>query len=326
MVKILSINEQINGIEYKSRRYPIKDKRDHCKALRNQLIKEVAKRTLIELTISLAFTAAACIFVATPVGMATLLICAVAAVALNIILRSASAYCMYRITQLQYSDSVNAQIKKANFYTVLNFLRYLTPGIFSSMVDAHTRDLIFHEGGHALAANLLIKNPNSRITIKPLEGGQTAYRLGPLTKLGEFFGRNNSKLIIAAAGPAVSVVTATIGLGASLAIRKSNPEMSRYLKVIAADSIAQQAFYALSALWAPATQKGHDFLQLMAGGIHPIAAVVSIVALPIIVRVGFFIFDKVKEHLAEKAKARQMGLDRVQIPPYKRFMRMAKAA
>lgn len=326
MVRILSINEQIKGFEFKFRRHPIQEKRDHWKEFKNQLIKEIAKRTIIELAVSLAFTAAACLFVATPAGMATLLISAIAAVVINILLRCAAACCMYRISQLKHSDSENAQNKIANFYSILNLIRYFIPGVFSTMVDANTREVIFHEGGHALAAHLLIKNPRTRITLKPGEGGQTVYRLGPLTKIGEFFGRNKSKLIIAAAGPAVSVVTATIAIGVSLGIRKSNPEMSRYFKVMAADSIAQHAFYALSALWVPATQRGHDFLQLMVGGVHPVAAVIAIVAVPIIVRIGFYIYDKIKESMAEKAKAKAVGQDGFQIPHYRKFMNMAQAA
>lgn len=323
MVRILSINEQIKGIEYKSQDYPLKKRRDSCKEFKIQLAKDIAKRALIELGVGLAFAAVACLFVATPAGMATLLICAVATVAINILLRTGSAYCMYRLFLLKYKESENAEIKRTYFLNLLNFLRYLVPGVFSTLVDANTRDLIVHEGGHALAAHILIKNPRTKITIVPTQGGQTSYRIGALTKIGEFFGRNKSKLIIAAAGPAAAVVTATFTLGVSLSIRKSNPELSRYLKVIAVDSIAQQAFYALSALWVSATNKGHDFLQLMAGGIHPAVAVIAIVALPIIVRIGFFIYDKVKEIIKER-EANQFN--KIGLAPYNRLMREAQAA
>lgn len=301
MVKILSKNEQITGLQTQPNKLVTKDKHHSLHNLKQKLIKEIVKKALIELVISLAFTAVACLFVATPVGMITLAVAAVAAIALNIIFRSISAFCAYRLAQLKHDNSEKALDKKIKFQIALNFFQFLSPITFSSLVDTNTREVLIHEAGHALAANILIKNPRTQISIDPFKGGQTTYRLGALSKIGEFFGRENSKLLIAAAGPVLALGTATIGFGAALALRKSKPELSRYLKIMSINSVAQHAFYALSALWTSATQKGHDFIQLMAGGLHPIAAVVSIVALPIIVKIGFFIFDKIKERSREKA-------------------------
>lgn len=306
MVRILSQQEQTTGIETRHKECASSQKRTNlCKELKGKLIKEIVKKTFIELAVSLLFVGAACFFVATPIGMITLLVCAVAAIAINVLIRSIGAYCMYRLLQLKNETSVKAQEKKILFEKMFNFMNYMAPITFSTLVDDQTRELIVHEGGHALAANILIKDPRAQITIDPMKGGKTTYYVGALTKVGEFFGRANSKLIIAAAGPALSVITATIGFGASLALRKSNPELSRYLQVVSIGSIAQNVFYAFSALWTAVSQKGHDFLQLMAGGLHPIAAVVSIVALPILVRLGFFIYDKIKEKIAAKAARRE---------------------
>lgn len=308
MVRILTINEQINeiGLDKNNGRLSTKKNIDPCKEFKSNLIKEIVKKTLIELAVALAFTAAACFFVATPIGMATLLLCSIAAIAINIILRSVNAYCINRLYLLKYDNSPAALEKKARFQMISNFLQYLVPTSFSTLVDANTRELIVHEGGHALAAQILVKNPNPRITINPLQGGQTTYRIGALSKVGEFFGRENSKLLIAAGGPALAVGAATVAFGTSYALRKSNPELSRYLRVIAIDSIVQHAFYAVSALWTSAARTSHDFVRLMAGGIHPIAAAVSIIALPLIVRIGFFIYDKVKEKAAAKAAQRNI--------------------
>lgn len=291
MIANLINNGPING-----EHLVVKEQIEACKQYKNMLIKEVAKKSLIELAISLAFSGIACFFVATPMGMATLLICAVTAAALNAIFRSVGACCKYRIFQLKNDPSEEAQKEKAYYQKILKFFQYIAPLTFSGLVDTNTRDLLIHEGGHALAANILIKNPNTHITVYPLKGGQTSYRMGALSKIGEFFGRAKSKLIIAAAGPALAVVTATIGFGTSLAISKSNPELSRYMKVAAITSIANHVLYALSALWTSVTQKGHDFIQLWAGGIHPIVSAISIIALPIIVGIGFFIHDKIKEN------------------------------
>lgn len=274
-------------------------------SIRNKIIKEIAKKTFIELAVAFAFTAVACLFVATPAGMATLAICAVSAIGINILLRSLAGYCKYRLLQLQVDPSKKGIEKQKRFEKVLNFLQYLAPLNFSCVIDTNTRDLLIHEGGHALAAQALIKEPNPRISIKPLAGGVTSYRVGALSRLGEFVGRENSKLLIAAAGPALSVGLATASLGFSLALRKSHPELSRYLLMMSAVSIAQHALYALSALWSSKAQLGHDFVRLMGGGLHPVASVATIVALPIIVRVGFFAYDKIKEHLAKKDALKQ---------------------
>lgn len=308
MVKELSINAPINGIEsYVNRPSFSKDNCDPCKELKVKLIKEIVKKSLIELAVALAFSAAACLFVATPAGMVTLLITSVTAVALNILIRSTSAFCIYRQFLLKNKNSPKAVARKALLEKAIDFLQYLEPLVFSSRIDAKTRDLIVHEGGHALAAKILIKNPSTRITLFPAENrGLTTYRVGALTQIGEFFGRAKSKLIIAAAGPALAVVTATVGFAASLALRKSKPELSRYLKVMSIDSISRHVFIALSALLAATKdQKGHDFVQLMAGGVHPIVGAISMIALPLIVRIGFFIYDKIKEKTAEKAAARE---------------------
>jgi hypothetical protein len=316
MVKILSKYEQTNDIELKPCDRKLIANEDPSKEHRNKLIKEIVKKTLIELAVSLAFVGIACFFVVTPIGMATLFICAIAAVAINVILRSINSYCMHRIFQLNYSESAAAAVRKARYQTAVNFLSYLAPVSFSGLVDANTREVLMHEAGHALAANILIKKPQTQISIFPLQGGQTSYRLGALSKVGEFFGRANTKLIIAAAGPALSILTATVGLGASLALRNSNPELSRYLSTMSIDSIVQHVFYALSALWTSVAQKGHDFLQLMAGGIHPIIAAISMIALPIIVRIGFFIYDKIKEKIAEKQASVQKQFQhfKIQLP------------
>lgn len=300
MIKNLNVNYEINYIQQKQLRFSNKEKKDPCKELVIKLVKEIAKKSLIELAVSLAFTAAACFFVATPVGMATLLICSVAAVGINILWRSGSAYCQYRLFKLKQNPSIKAQEKKDKFQFLLGFFQHLAPITFSSLVDINTRELIVHEGGHALTTKILVKNPGVHIRINPFQGAVTSYRLGALTSIGEFFGRANSKLLIAAAGPALSIVAASVNLAASLALRKSNPELSRYLNIIAIDSVVQHVFYALSALWTSSAQRGHDFIQLMAGGIHPIAAVVSIIALPLIVRIGFFIHDTIKEKAAER--------------------------
>lgn len=287
MAADIALDNKIHPVELQAVQHPKpKIKKNRFNPLKIRLIKEIAKKSFIELAVALAFTGVACLFVATPAGMLTLLVCTITSVAINILLRSVAGFCKYRLHHLHAAD------KKRKYYQrLLYFLSYLVPLNFSTFVDQTTRNIIVHEGGHYWAAKLLIKNPRGRISLTPLEGGQTTYRLGALTKFGTIFGRANVKLIVAAAGPAVGVLAATGALVGSLALRNSHPELSRYLLMIAVVSIAQHVFYALSALWTSTNQKGHDFIQLMAGGVHPVVAAITMIALPLIVRVGFFVAE-----------------------------------
>lgn len=291
------LNNQIRPFETSSKAQIAKDSN---RALKIALIKTIVKKTLIELAVSLAIAGVTCFFIATPIGMATVFIAAIATVALNIIFRSIGALAEYKIQQLQKKNDPRDQSTLKNYKFVKRITNYLAPITFAVGLDMHTRDVVLHESGHALAANLLIKNPKTKISVQPLNGGQTTWRLGSLTKLGEFFGRTNAKLIVAAAGPALSVCTSIASICASIGLRKSQPELSRYLRIAAIVSIAQHAFYALSALWASPINNGHDFLRLWAGGVHPIVSVISIVAIPILVGAGFFIYEQVKKRREQK--------------------------
>lgn len=268
---------------------PIKDVNAE---LKKRLIIEVVKRTLIELAISLAIAGAVCLFVVTPVGVATALIGAVAVVSINTIFRSANAGLEYKIQQLRKekeNPEKHETLKKCKL--IQRFTKYLAPITFANGYDMHTRDVLVHEAGHAVAAKLLIKKPDVKVALNPYAGGVTSFRFGALTRLGEFFGRNNSRLIISAAGPALSICSAIASIAASFGLRNANPEISRYLRCMAISSIVQHVFYALSAFWATAANKGHDFLQLWMGGIHPLVSIAAMVAIPILVSVGFLIYD-----------------------------------
>lgn len=280
--------------------------------VKNALIKEIAKTALAELVVGLIFAGIACLFVATPFGMATLLIAAVAAVALSIIFRSINAYCSYKMFLLQNPSTQKETDKRSLFSMIGGFFNALALLPFTSLVDSKTRDLLVHEAGHAIAANALIKNPNTRISIVPFEGGQTTYRLGKLSTLGEFFGRENSKVIIAAAGPALAVATATASFAIGSAIDKSNPELSRSMKISGIDSIARHVFYAFSAIKETVKSKANDFSVIWSRGIHPIVSAITMLVIPILVKIGFYIYDKV----TESRKAKELALEKKKDQPH----------
>ena len=83
-----------------------------------------------------------------------------------------------------------------------------------------------------------------------------------MSKLGEFLGKDKTEQLIAGAAPAFTIATAAIFIGTSLALRKSNPELSRYVLGMAIENILQSAFQALSALYNSGLKGSDNFLKL----------------------------------------------------------------
>ncbi len=261
--------------------------------LKHEIIKSVALSSLKELAISLVLAGITCAFVATPIGMATVLGTAVAVVAINTLIRSGIGALTYKTENLKKIHTTQAEKAVKRNETVISFLQYLAPISFS-VLDLTTRDVLVHEGGHALAATLLYASEHSpTVEVMPLEGGATTYFNQTLTPLGNAIGEKASGLIVSAAGAAASILFAAVNLGVAHLLKDKCPELSRYLNVMAIASIAQHALYAISALWASAGN-GHDFLALWVGGIHPVASVVTMVAIPLLVKGAFFTYDYVK--------------------------------
>lgn len=178
----------------------------------------------------------------------------------------------------------------------------MAPTCFS-VLDSTTRDVVIHEGGHALAASALYKNANPKITVMPLQGGVTTFWINGLTKVGKFFGEKGSRLIVAGAGPAAAVLADTIHIGVAHVIRKTHPTLSSYLKITAIISLIGHVMYALSALSIKQQMPGHDFVALWMGGIHPVASIVAMVALPLIVKLGLCAYDHIRAKQKENRAA-----------------------
>lgn len=257
---------------------------------RNQLIKEVAFASLKELAVSLAFAGVACCFVPTPLSVAMLLTSSIAIVLFNTCIRAASAGLAYRLFLLNDNHSVEAMNEKHTLSTIIKFTNFLCPMSFS-ILDLATRDTLTHEAGHALAALALYKNPRPSITIEPFVGGVTKFFPSQLNELGAKLGSKASEVIVAGAGPGLSLIFSIAGLVLGHSLRKKHPEINRYLVAMAITSIANHVIYALSAFWVSAANGGHDFLRLWANGIHPAVGIVCMVALPILVKSGMFLTE-----------------------------------
>ena len=211
-----------------------------------------------EAAISLAIGATCSLFVATPIGLAFLF----GGIAVQLL--------------------VNAAIR---IHTTCN-TRWSVPTIFSLGSAIHANTLI-HEFGHYSAAFATLKNANPIIEYSPYVGGSTRFQISELSKFGQWLGKERVHPFIVGAGPALSCAVSTLLLAIGLGIEQHNSEMGRMLIVSAVVNFLVHALYALSALLANPTNFSHDFVALWAmTGLHPIAAAVAMVAIPILLIAG----------------------------------------
>jgi hypothetical protein len=256
--------------------------------IKTSMIKKIAASSFKELSVSFILTGLTCFFVASP-AIPTLLITTIGILALNLFMRSMTGYLTYKLERAKREPSDKEDVESLQF--AHSFLQYLCPISFT-ILDITTRDVLVHESGHALTAMALYQNARPTIEVFPLEGGVTRYSAGPLTKLGEFFGRKISGVIVSGAGAAFSILFATVNIGLAHHFKQDHPELHRYLLCAAISSIAQHVFYALSALWEKRPSSGHDFVKLWrVGGIHPVISVICMVALPLIVKTTLFTIE-----------------------------------
>lgn len=261
-----------------------------------QLAQQVLYSTAKEAAISLAFTGITCLFVATTGGVVLLLTATIAIILFNAAIRSGAAYSTYQL-HLMPAGPLDEQdtIAKESFKTFLKFASYICPLSFS-IIDSTTRDLITHEAGHLIAAELLCQNPKAYITVDPFVGGATYFNSSKLSGLGQFFGAKNSDLIISAAGTGLSFAFAIFNLIAAHQLSESRPEASRYLLGMSLSSIANSIFYAASAyLSSFNTMSGHDFVHLAKLGVNPLVAIAAMIAIPLLVKCSLFAIDQLKD-------------------------------
>ncbi len=245
----------------------------------NKLIYDVALATFAEMGVSSAMTAVTCCFVAsTSIGL--LITTAIATIALNALFRTSFAYLEYRADQIKEKKDLGLVLRAVHFTRWFNAFTF---GVF----ELTTTATLIHEFGHAVAALTVYQNPRLKISIFPIKGGFTRISPGPLTKLGECLGNKNSYLFVAAAGPAFGILSATIKLIFAHHCQKDHPDISRTLNAGAITEIASHVLYALSAFGESRHNISHDFIALWSiGNIHPVVSIVSMVTLPIFVKIG----------------------------------------
>lgn len=251
------------------------------------LIKEVAKKSFIELGVIFLMTGITCLFVANPITLAFFVGAALIVFAINVLIRCGIAYARYVANHTE-----DAELKK-NLERILVAAEWIAPLNFA-MLEQQTANVVIHEAGHAIAANLLYKTTSTRVEVMPWGAGVTSYTMKGFTDLGSKLGYTATDMIVTAAGTGLAVVASGVAFGVGLGIQDSHPEVSKYLIVSSIINIASHAFYALSALWTSPVNIGHDFVCLALHGIHPIVALIGIVAVPLIIKTGFAINEYIK--------------------------------
>lgn len=233
-------------------------------------IKDVVMRCLIEFAATAALAAFCCHFVATPAAVTTIAIGLAVQTVVNVILR---------ITTNYFEHFYQATPE----YKIPSAIKWLHACSFA-LGSAYNAQIIVHEIGHATAIHALLKNAQPTMTLFPFARGLTGgHGVRQITWLGKKIGPQNIHPAVAGAGPFLSLAFSAFLLRSGLMRRETSPEISRLLIVSALIDFLKHTLYASSAMKAHLTNFSHDFVALwQLGGIHPIAAAVTIAAVPIL--------------------------------------------
>lgn len=228
-----------------------------------ELTARVAKEILLHTAYALLLVGLAYPFTAS-VAIPTLVSSLVYSLAASLLFKSLSAICIYAN---QRGSIVHLE---SWGFDLLSF----------ATIDLFVRQTLVHEMGHYTAASLLYVDANPHISLLPGVGGNTTAYLGELSPLGELLGSKVSKILFHAGGPLFGTALAIADLYAAYRLQSSHPEISGRLVACALINVVYHTSYALSAFSSSA--KGHDFCRLAALGVHPVAAAVCIVAVPLL--------------------------------------------
>jgi hypothetical protein len=243
-------------------------------------VKTIALRALKELALALIMTAISIPFIASSsVSLMTMGI-AVSGIALIAAIHFTSL-CMIKHNRMPWTRSLCGYI--------FNAANPCPP-------------VLMHECGHFGAATLFFQGKH-RMQIHPFNGGLTKFYVSKLTSLGQKIGYRNSIFLITLAGTALALTAASVALIAGLSLRRSHPTASSYLIGAGILPFFHHASYALSTFSASPNNLGHDFMRLWTFGIHPLAALTVIVAIPVIIFLSSILLRKLPEPTFQPALA-----------------------
>lgn len=160
-------------------------------------------------------------------------------------------------------------------------------------IDSMTRYTLFHEGGHALMAKALFKNPNPKITLDStyfgVGGGKTSYvGSSGLSELGEKFGQDTSGILVTAAGAGEGMIESYLGLIVAQLIPDNFSEIKTHLRFGVLMHLMRNLSYALSAY--DDCTSSHDFCNMdKKADLSPYAAMLFMVGTLLLLQLGLSI-------------------------------------
>lgn len=140
-----------------------------------------------------------------------------------------------------------------------------------------------HEMGHAKMIEVMYDGVKPEVEIFPFKGGVTRWRLGPLSDVGQKFGHDGARAMVAAAGTMVDMGVAGTAFGVGFKMRKEHPIVGTALMGYAGATVINSIGYAASAVGkdlVKLSMEGNDFATLgVKAGIHPIVSIALMAAL-----------------------------------------------
>jgi len=243
-----------------------------------EVIKKVALSCLKDLAASLVLGAVVACFVPTPVGITLLIYSIAIQFTVNTFFQMLGGFSAYKAAQKGPYE--------AQFERTANLCEWMTGVNFALFTGLNAQTLI-HESGHALATLAVYRRPRPRIEVMPFIGGLTKYFKTPLTPFGKKLGAVGSTILVVACGPGFTLLISSILLVVGLSIKDKHPQLGKALISWSFFDFLNHAHYAYSATWASPTNLAHDFVHLAIFGLHPVVATIGIIAIPIVITVGF---------------------------------------
>lgn len=244
---------------------------------RSRIIREVAIRSLTELAVSLAIGTAALLFTTGPIAGSLIF----GAIAVQTLCNALLRYYGALTVELEKSGK-----EKRETEGIVAACNYLCPTTFAYMTAINGQTLI-HETGHALAARAVFQNANPKIIIHPLKGGLTTFFTSSLTDFGKRLGKARAICFVTAMGPASTLLISAAIIVIGYIAQAKFPELSNYLVSVGRGDFYAHAWYAFTSYDKTALGAGHDFDRLAAHGLHPLAAAVAILAVPLFLALAF---------------------------------------
>lgn len=193
----------------------------------------------------------------------------------------ASAFALQTIVSIVF-HSLGAFAAYQELPTLQSSCEWVEGGSFALLSGFNVQTVI-HELGHTLAASLIYKRPRPMIEISPFSGGFTQFYKTALSPFGQQLGASASTCFILAAGPGLTLLASSALFTLGLVLHEEHSQLGKYLISWGALDFLNHAVYAYSALGAESWHLHHDFVHLSIFGLHPVAATIGILSIPLFI-------------------------------------------